>query len=137
MNMPPIPPDLHNITRNLTDLRTTCTICVIVSLLAAAPIVLTGLIVKERRTFPSRITTIFLIKMMLMNVVVLLGSIVDYRIPNNINMLINATSPESLSIMSMGWCKAQAVAYQFLIWCVMSYWYVRIHSPLVCVLRKM
>ena len=122
MAKPPSPAELANITSNLADLRITCTVCLVVSLIAALPIVVTGIVRKERRSFPSRISTIFMIKIMLMNVVVLLGVGVDYRIPSPINsILANMTSSP---VMSQGWCKAQAISYQFLIWCVMSYWVV-------------
>ncbi len=120
--MPVLQPSLQNLTESLDELRLTCTICAAVSLAASLPIVLTGLIVKERRKFPSRLTTLFFVKIMLMNVVVLLGSIVNYRIPNKLNLYLNATSPVPLTLMSPGFCKVQAVSYQFLIWCVMSYW---------------
>jgi hypothetical protein len=120
--MPVLHEAQQNLTQSLDQLRLTCTVCAAVSFVASLPIVFTGLIVKERRKFPSRLTTLFFVKIMLMNAVVLLGSIVDYRIPSDINLYLNATSPVPLTIMSAGFCKAQAVSYQFLIWCVMSYW---------------
>ena len=84
---------------------------------------LTGLLVKERRTFPSRLTTIFLVKIVLVNVTVLLGASVDYRIPNPINTFMSKIDP-SLTLMSDDLCKAQAILYQFLIWCILGFWVI-------------
>jgi hypothetical protein len=121
---PPLPPNfnLTKLEQELAQLKITCTLCLILSLVAALPIVVTGLLVRERRTFPSRITTIFLVKIMLMNVVVIGGASVDYRIPSRLNELI--FTPQGLPLMNQTLCKVQAMAYQFLIWCVMSFYLV-------------
>jgi len=116
----PNPTEIVALINQTDDLRSTCTICLVVSLLAALPIVVTGLVVKERRRFPSRVTTLFMIKIMLMDIVVLLGSAVDYRIPNDINAMLFPNASQ----MSSAACVAQALSYQFLIWCIMMYWVV-------------
>jgi len=111
--------DTINITeleRDLASMKLICTVCIVISLISAMPIVVTGLLVKERRTFPSRITTIFLLKIMLMNAIVLFGTIVDYRIPSLLNHIL--FEPLGLQLMSNTWCKTQAIAYHFCIWCV-------------------
>jgi hypothetical protein len=106
---------IDNVTEDverLIDLKTTCTVCLSLSLGLLAPVVITSLLANERSDFPSRVTTGFLTSVILMSVTVLLGAIIDYRIPNPENRIISMFTGATL--MDDNACRAQAI------WCVCS-----------------
>ena len=93
----------------LTDLKTTCTICLTASIALLSPVVVTSWLSKEKRDLQSKVTTGFLASVILMSATVLLGSIVDYRIPNPVNEMVAPIT--HITLMSHFWCKTQAIMY--------------------------
>lgn len=105
------PQNLTDLIEQLTDLKTTCSVCLSASISLLAPVVVTSWVSQEKKDTPSRITNGFLVSVILMSATVLLGCIVDYRIPNPDNEKLAIFT--HITLMSKGWCKTQAVACVF------------------------
>ena len=115
-----IPENITRLDEQLTDLKTTCTVFQTASIALLAPVVVTSWLTRDRRDTPTRITTGLLVSVVLLSTTVLLGSTMDYRIPNPNNEIVAMFT--GIALVDRDWCKTQAIAYQFFIWNVMGFW---------------
>eukprot|EP00750_Incisomonas_marina_P026005 INCI586.1.p1 GENE.INCI586.1~~INCI586.1.p1 ORF type:complete len:400 (+),score=24.96 INCI586.1:185-1384(+) len=126
--------NLTDLIEQLTDLKTTCSVCLSAAISLLIPVVVTSWVSQEKKDTPSRITNGFLVSVILMSATVLFGCVVDYRIPNPDNKQLAAFT--HITLMSKGWCKTQAIAYQFFIWNVMGFWIAVVMSLHYVVSKK-
>ena len=104
-----IPENITRLDEQLTDLKTTCTVFQTASIALLAPVVVTSWLTRDRRDTPTRITTGLLVSVVLLSTTVLLGSTMDYRIPNPNNEIVAMFT--GIALVDRDWCKTQAIAY--------------------------